>query len=145
MKAICRPNNCRYPKLLRQRTGFTLLEVMVAVAILAITLTVIYGSQSQSISLAVEAKFNTRAAFLLKQKLAELESGNIELRNDDGNFGDEYPGFRWKIEVDEVLFDPQDFVVDPERPLKRVIFEVYWEDSPYVHTVDYYLQEKIEL
>ncbi|MDJ0623115.1 MAG: prepilin-type N-terminal cleavage/methylation domain-containing protein [Desulfocapsaceae bacterium] len=128
-----------------QQAGFTLLEVMIAVAILAITLTVIYGSQSQSLSLAVEAKFNTRAAFLLQQKLAELESGSIELRNDEGDYGDEYPGFRWKVEVDEVLFDLRDFVVDPERPLKRVILEVSWENSPYVHTVDYYLQEKIEL
>ncbi len=145
MTTIYKPNNHSNSVMSWQQAGFTLLEVMIAVAILAITLTVIYGSQSQSLSLAVEAKFNTRAAFLLQQKLAELESGSIELRNDEGDYGDEYPGFRWKVEVDEVLFDLRDFVVDPERPLKRVILEVSWENSPYVHTVDYYLQEKIEL
>lgn len=145
MKAICKPNKVRNPGIFGLQTGFTLLEVMIAVAILAITLTVIYGSQSQSLSLAAEAKFNTRAAFLLQQKLAELESGSIELRNDEGDYGDEYPGFHWKIEVNEMFFDVQEFVVDPDRPLQRVSVEVSWENSPYIHTVDYYMQEEVAL
>lgn len=145
MKAICKPNKAGSPGILGLQAGFTLLEVMIAVAILAITLTVIYGSQSQSLSLAAEAKFNTRAAFLLQQKLAELESGSIELRNDEGDYGDDYPGFRWKIEVDDVFFDVRELVVDPDRPLKRVTVEVSWENSPYSHSVDYYMQEEVEL
>lgn len=128
--------------IVRNETGFTLLEVMISVAILAITLTVIYGSQSQSLSLAAEAKFNIRAAFLLQQKVAELESGNSDLQSDEGEFGEDYPGFRWRVDVDDAVFDTREFGVDPEQPLKRVMVEVFWENSPFTHAVDYYLQER---
>ena len=52
---------------LKQRVeGFTLLEVMVAMAIIAIAMTAVLNSQSQSISLASEAKFSTTAALLAR-------------------------------------------------------------------------------
>ena len=41
--------------------GFTLMEVMIAMAILAITLVTVYQSQSQSISMASNARFLTTA------------------------------------------------------------------------------------
>jgi general secretion pathway protein I len=52
--------------------GFTLLEVMVALAVIAIGLTALLGSHSQSVSLATEAKFNTTVALLAQQKMTEL-------------------------------------------------------------------------
>lgn len=124
--------------------GFTLLEVMIAIAVLAMTLTVIYGSQSQSLSLAAEARFNTRATFLMNLKLAELESGLVALGGDEGDFGEEYPDYRWKIEVDDAQFD--ELPVSPEyaESFKRVTLTVYWVESPFSDSVDYYLREKKE-
>ena len=49
---------------MRCRKGFTLLEVLVAMAILAIAMVTLFGAQSQSLSLATEAKFNTNASLL---------------------------------------------------------------------------------
>jgi general secretion pathway protein I len=129
----------------RCRGGFTLLEVMIAIAVLAISLTVIYGSQSQSVSLATESKFNTTAALLLKQKVAELESGVVDLREDEGDFGDEYPNFRWKIEVDEADLGGYEFAEEWDRAFKRARVTISWENSPFSRSVDYYLQEKEEL
>jgi general secretion pathway protein I len=83
--------------------GFTLLEVLVAIAILAISLTAIYGSQARSLVLASEAQFRITASFLAGMKLAELESGTAGLANDDGEFGDEYPGYSWKISVEDAV------------------------------------------
>ncbi len=122
-------------------SGFTLLEVMIAVAILAITLTVLFGSQSQSLSLAAEAKFNTHAAFLMQEKLAELEAEQSELYNDEGDFGEAYPGFRWKIEIDDLYLTESEILADMERPLRHVTLTILWSDSPFSHTVDYYFQE----
>ena len=80
--------------------GFTLLEVMISVAIIAIALTVLIGSQSQSVSLANESKFGTTAALLAQKKMAELElAGFQDAINDQGDFGEEYPGYQWKFEV----------------------------------------------
>jgi general secretion pathway protein I len=125
-----------------RRAGFTLLEVMIAVAILAITLTVLFGSQSQSLSLAVEAKFNTRAMFLLGQKFAELEGGFLELQNEEGDFGDEYPDFRWKVEINDADLPELESLDNLELPLKQVALTIFWADSPFSHSVDYYVQER---
>ena len=43
---------------LRDGAGFTLLEVMIAVAIIAIALMAVLGSQTQGLSLAGESRFN---------------------------------------------------------------------------------------
>ena len=60
----------------RENSGFTLLEVMIAMAIIAIALVAVFGSQSQSLSLANEAKFSTTAALLAQSKMAEIETLN---------------------------------------------------------------------
>jgi general secretion pathway protein I len=85
--------------------GFTLLEVMVAVAIIAIGLTALIGSHSQSISLAEEANFNTTAALLAQKKMAELElAGFGALSYDAGDFGEEFPGYRLEVKVSRADF-----------------------------------------
>ena len=62
---------------------------MVAMSIIAVVLTAILGSQSQSLSLAGEAKFSTTASLLAQGKMAEIEMENPqELISDSGDFGD---------------------------------------------------------
>lgn len=100
--------------------GFTLLEVMVALAILAITFSALFGSQAQSLSLADEAQFNIHGAALAKAKLAEYESGIAPLENGDGDFGEEFPGYVWKVEVQDVNIDNLPSLADLEKPLKRL-------------------------
>ncbi|GBE11787.1 hypothetical protein BMS3Bbin14_00180 [bacterium BMS3Bbin14] len=80
--------------------GFTFLEVMVAVAIIAIALVTLIGSQSQSVSIAGEARFDIMASLLAQQKLTEIEAGNFDaLFSDGGDFGQQYPDYRWHTEV----------------------------------------------
>ncbi len=86
----------------QEASGFTLLEVMIATAIIAIALVAALGSQSQSVSLANEAKFATTVAFLAQKKMAELEAEDPKrLRSDSGDFGEDFPGYRWESEVDD--------------------------------------------
>lgn len=125
--------------------GFTLLEVMIAVAVLAITLTVLFGNQSQSLSLATEAKFNTQAAFLLEMKLAELEGGLLETFDAEGDFGELHPQFRWRMEVDEADFVDFDLVDTLAAPIQQVTLTVSWVDSPYTQSITYYQRERRQL
>ena len=82
--------------------GFTLLEVMIAMAILAITLVVVFQSQSQSISMAGRARFETTAALLAQSKMAEIEAANPEsVVSDSGDFGDDFPDYSWRVDVTE--------------------------------------------
>ncbi|MHB8908382.1 MAG: type IV pilus modification PilV family protein [Syntrophales bacterium] len=83
--------------------GFTLLEVMIAMAILAITLVTVYQSQSQSISMASSSRFLTTASLLAQARMAEIDAADPRgLVAANGNFGEEFPGYTWQLEVGEV-------------------------------------------
>ena len=83
--------------------GFTLLEVMVALSILALALVAIAGINANSFESSNYAKHVTVATLLARSKMIDIEE---ELRKEgfgsdekswDGDFTEEgYPGMRWK-------------------------------------------------
>jgi general secretion pathway protein I len=82
--------------------GFTLIEVMVAMAILAMALAGVYQLQSQSISMATESRFRTSAALLAQSKMTEAEAApTLSTRSEDGDFGTDYPLYSWKLDVND--------------------------------------------
>ncbi len=90
----------------RSQRGFTLLEVMVSVTIIGIALVSLIGSQSQSVSIAASSRFETTASLLARQKLTELAlAGFEELRSAEGDFGDDFPGYSWTVEVRDLGVD----------------------------------------
>ena len=104
--------------------GFTLLEVIIAVAIIAIALTTLLGSQSQSVSFANSAKFETMAALLAQSKMSEVEIQEKDaLASGSGDFGDDYPGYAWEVTVSDIFigeaFNLSDY-------LKQVDLTVTW-------------------
>jgi general secretion pathway protein I len=94
-------------------------------AIIAIALTAVLGSQSQSLSLASEAKFRTTAAFLAQGKMAEIEAEKAEnLTSDSGDCGEEFAGYRWDLSVNDATFDEPENVSDH---LKQIDLTIFWE------------------
>lgn len=80
--------------------GFTLLEVMIAMTILAIALVTVFQSQSQSISMESQARFSTTAALLAQGKMAELEAAQArDLMSGRGDFGENFPDYTWEVDV----------------------------------------------
>jgi general secretion pathway protein I len=119
--------------------GFTLLEVMIAVALIAIALTTLLGSQSQSVSFANSAKFETMAALLAQSKMSEItvqEPG--ELTNDSGDFGDDYPGYAWEVNVSDIVIPGMDEISDY---LKQVDLTVTWGVFSYNVRLYHYVAE----
>jgi len=119
--------------------GFTLLEVMVAVALIAIALTTLLASQSQSVSFANSAKFETIAALLAQSKMSEIELRQEDtLAADSGDFGDDYPGYAWEVTVSDVsigeVFDLSDY-------LKQIDLTVTWGVFSYHLRFFYYVGE----
>ena len=111
----------------RKSFGFTLLEVMVAMAIIAIALTAVLGSQSQSVSLASEAKFNTTAPLLAQSKIAEIEvAEQDDLAGGSGDFGEDFPGYTWELSVEDIAFEEPENVSDL---LKRIDLKVSWGEE----------------
>lgn len=88
---------------LQSKAGFTLLEVMIAVAIIAIAVVSLLGAQSQSVSLVAGTKFDTTASLLAQWKMSDLLLQDFDqLADDQGNFGEDYPQFYWKVQVTEL-------------------------------------------
>jgi general secretion pathway protein I len=88
---------------LQPQRGFTLLEVMAALSILAIVLVSVYRLHAQTVSMNSEVRFYATAPMLAQLKMAEVESESPEdLGDDSGDFGDEFPNYRWNIVIDDV-------------------------------------------
>lgn len=88
---------------LQPQRGFTLLEVMVALSIIAIVLVSVYKMHAQTVSMNYEVRFYATAPMLAQIKMAEIESENLkDIGDDSGDFGDEFPDYRWNIAIDDV-------------------------------------------
>src|SRR4030042_2257919 len=91
------------PPLRSLRGGFTLLEVMIAMAILAISLVAVYQSQSQSVSMAANSRFLTTASLLAQSRMAALDAAvPREVVSGNGGFGDDVPDYLYQLEVTDV-------------------------------------------
>jgi len=86
--------------------GFTLLEVMIAMAILAIALVAVYQSQSQSISMAGGSRFLTTASLLAQSRMVEIDAADPrEVAAGNGDFGEDFPDYRWQVEIGDTEID----------------------------------------
>ena len=120
--------------------GFTLLEVMIAVALLAIALTTLLGSQSQSVSFANSAKFETMAALLAQSKMSEIAvQDKDELNSGSGDFGEDYPGYAWEVTVSDISIEGVENISDY---LKQVDLTVTWGVYNYNVRLYQYVAEK---
>lgn len=94
------------------RRGFTLLEVMIAVAILGVSLLALMNFQSQSLLAHARAQRISVATLLARQKmgeiLLEIEKGIPkgefpESKEEEGTFEEaKYPDYFWKLEIKKV-------------------------------------------
>lgn len=83
----------------RRRKGFTLIEILIALAILSIAGITLVEANIGSMHLWNRYRETVIARQLLEQKMAEAEveaiSGN---KSDSGEFENDYAGYKWSIE-----------------------------------------------
>lgn len=116
--------------------GFTLLEVMIAVSILSIGFFAIYSLFLQSVAASEAARFKQQAAFLSSLKEEMWATDSSELSLDEGDFGDDYPGWRWRLTPSKV--ESKEFETVANR-LSRVRLEVFQEGGKRLYGVTHYL------
>ena len=118
----------------RRSTGFTLLEVMVAMAIMAIVLVSVYRMHAQTLAMNTANRFYTQAPMLAQGKLAQLATGSSEIiAGDSGDLGEKFPGYSWSVAVEEVSSEALGEVADD---LKRIDLTVSYNE--YVYSVRTY-------
>ena len=123
----------------RSAKGFTLLEVMIAIAILAIALTTLLGNQSQSLRFADESQFAFIASRLAQQKFSEIEASGDDLYTTDGEFGDDNPGYFWSFEVDDPDFEDHPALAESTQFVKRVVLKIHNEDESKSYSISRYM------
>ena len=80
-------------------SGFTLLEVLIAVVILGSSLAVLLSSVNRNLILASDSKSLSIARMLAQNMMSEIELGGYpEITEEEGEF-EEYPGFKWYLSV----------------------------------------------
>ncbi len=114
--------------------GFTLMEVMVAMAILAIALVSIFQLQSQSISMATDSRFLTTAALLAQSKMVEVETqSTLSNKTESGDFGPDYPQYTWQLLIDDtqlLQFKKIEVTVTNKLFLTRGIYKLVLYKKP---------------
>ena len=108
------------------QAGFTLLEVMIALAVLAITLMAILDLFNYDLALNGHSTNLTRASLLAQERVAAVElSGLRDVGVWTGTFPG-YEGFGWKMQVEPA---PLDF-------LREVRIQVFWQESKQEEAVE---------
>lgn len=103
--------------------GFTLLEVMISISIIALIIVSLFRMQSGSISLATANKFNQCAPVLANNLLVRIGSDIEGFTEREGDFGKEFPGISWTCDISDAgaEFGKLDFFSsDSIKLLKRI-------------------------
>jgi len=116
--------------------GFTLLEVMVALSIISIVITAVFGLQSQTVVLNTNSQFDTKAPFLAQLKITEIIAGISNHGEDqEGNFGDEFPGYAWRSSVKDVN---SEIIGSFAEKMKHINVTVTFNEEEFVYTLTTY-------
>jgi len=103
-------------------TGFTLVEVMVALAVIAFAFVGLLGLHGRNIKAIARDQSLTRATLLARELVSQIQfqvsTGGLQDLSDSHGTFEGYPGFRWErvvvpTELDEV---------------RQVVVRVVWDD-----------------
>jgi general secretion pathway protein I len=84
--------------------GFTLLEIVICLGLIALVLVAVFHLQAQNLDLQSEAQFVTTATCLLQERFSYIRSlANVEEGTQSGNFGEDYPDYTYSQEVSGVF------------------------------------------
>lgn len=104
----------------RRCGGFTLLEVMIALAIVAIALVSLLGLANRSIGVQERLQRMTRATLLAQEKMTEIELASeaktLVYEPAEGVFAEPFSDFRWRLE----------FIDTPIPVVTQVTLTVAW-------------------
>jgi len=117
-------------KTYRSNTGFTLLEIMVAMSIIAIVLVSVYRMHAQTISMNFISRFQTTAPMLAKKILTEVETKPVDdLTDASGDFGKDFSDYTWQVSVKEVESEGLGEIAKDLRQIEVTVFYNKDEDS----------------
>ncbi len=126
---------------LRQTSGagFTLLEVLVAMAILATAFSAVLRLHSDSMVMVIAGRTHTKALELAQYKMTEIELSGVQgLGLLSGEFQDLDPDYQWEVHIDPTGMGPWDKVT-------VVVWNRNLREGGRVHLTSYMLSAPMEI
>jgi len=109
----------------RNEKGFTLLEIIVSMTILATSVLTLVQLFSGAMNQAAQADRYLNGVYLAQQKFSQLEMDGFNTDDNEGTFEDEI--YRWQLEI--LPYESPLNSEDARIELQKVSLRVYWEDK----------------
>ena len=112
--------------MLRNEKGFTLLEIIAALTILATGILALVYLFSGGLNQAAQAERYLNGVYLAQQKFSQLELDDFKAEALEGEFENQ-EAYRWQLEI-----LPYDSALNDENArinIQQVSLRVYWEDE----------------
>lgn len=113
-------------------SGFTLLEIVISLGLIATVLLAVFQLQAQNLNLLLEAQFITVANELARERLARIQAGGtLREGTETGDFGEDYPDYSYKQEIsaesdlDNIYRIRLSILLEEETPARNLSLEAY--------------------
>ena len=135
MSSILTPSQEK-PNLKKKKSedGFSLLEVIVALAIMAmgfVTVLQLFSGSIRSVGLSEQY---LKATTLAQSKMGELEMNNYRVSEFEGTFANE-ENYRWQLDISPYITELNS--VENNIQLSEVLLKVFWSDSNKARNVEF--------
>lgn len=106
----------------RANSGFTLLEILIAIGIIAFAFVGLLGLHARNIGMTIRDQNMTRATLLARHKVSEIEfqarTEGIEAVSGGSGTFDGYPGYAFDVQVEPTELDM----------VRRIVVRVFWDE-----------------
>jgi general secretion pathway protein I len=127
---------CAAPRRQQRSAGFTLLEVLVALTVVAFAFVGLLGLQGRNIKAVARDQQLTRATLLARELVSQMQfqvaSGGLQQLDDSHGTFEGYPGYRWERQVVTTGLD------EVREIIVRVIFD---ERNPSACELVYFVRD----
>src|SRR3972149_3687088 len=110
--------------------GFTLLEVMIALSIVAGVIITVLARLNYQLHIVNDSR-DVVIATILGKKMAEKTAFLSPMEKKKGDFGAEFPQFLWELDLEDTQF----------KTLKRMNIKVLWGKGRNVSIVSYKIEK----
>ncbi len=115
-----------------KQTGFSLLEVLVAFSIFAVSLGIIFQIYSKGAKSAILANDYADAIIIAQSQLANI---GVETQLDNGVYENNYEKFHWVTRAQSIIDDDYDFETRHKIIKSDIEIEVFWKSQGRTHSV----------
>lgn len=108
---------------------------MVSVIIIATGFIAIYSLHTQTMKASNDIRFFTKAPLLAQKKIAELEMSLNDLSDSQGDFGEDFEGFAYKVTVSDV---ENETLGEASKNLKKIDLQILFNEGENAYDLTVY-------